>query len=386
MSNEPADIRTLLNSVLDRQGGDCGWSLLAPRLHSLDALSPFEKTLLPLAYDRWRRSGGNVADMPVVHGLYRKTIVRNRLFLIECEKIIATLRAAGIDALVFKSGGLLGRLLPEQGVRAIADIDLWVRPSQIAKALKVLGSLAKGPSLSDHAVTISIPSGLQLDLHTLPSHIYADRFNTAAAGEALFDSAYGGHSDGHLSVSDLLYFSFLNPLFSHPPGESRSAFALLELDMALAADAVTDEVLHDVSRRVREDQTAAVFLEHCQWLGTGQSARIDRFIGMAVAPAAQPRDVELAQLLSRQTSGASDRNGNDAWLRTHARSDALASGRLPVGKASVFSGVARRFYGIVRRDPGMLLVWCTRRSSWQRLWRVGRHMTGKQPYTKSSCD
>lgn len=376
MSDETAGTRALLTSFLDRAGGDSGWSLLAPRIHAPDDLSALERTLLPLAFERWRQDGRPVGNMHVLRGIHRKTVVRNRLFLLESARSLAALRAAGVDALVFKSGGLLGRLLPDTGLRPIADIDLWVRPSQIRAAIGVLGSAAEASPGEDHAVTIEIASGLQLDLHTLPSHIHTSRPGTQASAEALFDSAWAQRADGGLSVADLLYFSFLNPLYSHPPGEARAAFALLELAAALTAPAVTGDVLEGVLRRVQDDGSAAVFLEHALWLGPGVSPHVDRFIAKAVQPAATPGDMELARQLAHQAHNAASLSVHQRWIRTHARGEALAARRVPGGTPGTYSGVARHFFGVIRRNPRMLLVWAGRPSSWRRLWRIGRHVTG----------
>ncbi|PZF77915.1 hypothetical protein DK847_05665 [Aestuariivirga litoralis] len=375
MSDETAGTRALLTSFLGGPGSDSGWSLLAPRIHAPDDLSPLERTLLPLAFERWRQDGRAIDSMHVLRGIHRKTVVRNRLFLLESARSLAALRAAGVDALVFKSGGLLGRLLPDTGLRPIADIDLWVRPSQIRAATRALGTAGASPG-EDHAVTIEIASGLQLDLHSLPSHIHTSRLATAASAEALFDSAWAQREDGALSAADLLYFSFLNPLYSHPPGGARAAFALLELAAALGALPVTDDVLQGVLRRVQDDGSAAVFLEHASWLGPGVSPAIDRFIATAVQPAATPHDIELALRLSRQARNTAGLSVHQRWLRTHARGEALASRRMPGGTPATYSGVARHFLGVMRRNPRMLLVWAGRPSSWRRLWHIGRHVAG----------
>ena len=376
INNDFSSLRTLLISFLNKEGGDSGWSVIAPSVHSLDDLTPFERTLLPLAYDRWSQSGRNVENMQVLRGIYRKTLVRNRLFLTECSKIIQDLRNAHIDVVVFKSGGLLGRLLPEKGVRAIGDIDVWVRPSQIELALQILGRPSEGPPDSRHSVAIDLPSGLQLDLHMFPSHIFIQRSVTDQAGEAIFDMVYRRSDAGVLSTSDLLYYSFLNPLFSHSPEEGRAAFALLELNEALTASSVTDDVLLDVSRLIRDDQTAAVFLEHYEWLGADLFPNIDRFISMAVAPAATQSDLQLARTLACQLSKIKSQDEHESWLRHHARKHALASRIPPSGGLGVYSAVFKHHYGTLRHDPSILFLWLGRRASWQRLWKIARDVVG----------
>jgi len=61
------------------RGGDCGWSQLAPSVDHLDALTDFEKMVLPLAFDCWRAAGRSVTNLGMLRGTHRKTIVRNRV-------------------------------------------------------------------------------------------------------------------------------------------------------------------------------------------------------------------------------------------------------------------------------------------------------------------
>jgi hypothetical protein len=332
MNHPLPSLHELLISFLDRDSGDSGWSVIAPLANALDDLTPFQKTLLPLAYQRWHQSGRDVESLYVMRGIYRKTWVRNRLFLIECAKTLQDLRAAQIDALVFKGGGLLGRLLPDKGLRAISDIDLWIRPSQFDLALQVLASPDKEPSARNHAVVMQHASGLQLDLHALPSHLYTQRALRKPAAEDLFEQAYRRNDNGNLCTSDLLYYSFLNPLFEHPPGEGRAAFALLELNEVLAGPSVTDGVLREVSQRIKQDQTAAVFLEHHAWLGRGHSPHLDRFFNIAVESVAAAQDWSLVRTLPGQLSKLTAQD--ETWLNHHVRRRALAL-RTPIPMAFI---------------------------------------------------
>lgn len=372
MNNNASSLHPLLISFLDRDSGDSGWSVISPLVGSLDDLTPFEKTLLPLAYDRWHQSGRHVQDMFVLRGIYRKTLVRNRLFLIECAKVLLKLRAAQIDVLVFKSGGLLGRLLPEKGLRAISDIDIWVRPSQFDRALNVLGTTDQW-STSVHAVLIHLPCGLQLDIHRLPSHIYAQRSWTKQDAEALFDAALQRSEAGLMSMADLLYYSFLNPFFAHAPGEDRAAFALIELNEVLSAPSITDAVLREVSQRIKEDQTAAVFLEHHEWLGKGFCSNIDRFIQRAVEPVATEEDLKLARSLPLQGPRSKAQDEHASWFVSHhLRKPALAL-RTPVkGTIGAYVVLFKYFLGVLQQNPSTVMLWLGRGTSWQRLWKICR--------------
>lgn len=75
--------------------GGCGRSQLAPRVEHLDALTGFEKMVLPLAFDCLSAAGRSVTNLGLLRGIHRKKIVRNRVLGVECEKLW---RGAGVDA------------------------------------------------------------------------------------------------------------------------------------------------------------------------------------------------------------------------------------------------------------------------------------------------
>ena len=367
MQNNYSNIHSLLVSFLNKDGGDSGWSVLAPAVHSPDHLTPFEKTLLPLAYERWYHYGRNVENMHVLRGIYRKTLVKNRIYLIECSKVLKNLRAAKIEALVFKSGGLLGRLLPQRGLRAISDIDIWVRPSQIDLALQILGNKDKKLLRSEHAIAFNTPIGLQLDLHIYPSHIFTQRYTTKQMGEVIFEMVSNRSDRGIMSTSDLIYYSFLNPLFAHSPGEERAAFALLELNEALIASSVTDDVLREVSLHIQNDQTAAVFLDHYEWLGGGKLfPNLDRFLNIAVIPSTTRGDLQFAKTLFCQLSKL---KVADEHHTNGTRRYALAFRKLTT-RRDFYTTLFKNFYARLRYKPSILFLWLSRPRSWQRLWKI----------------
>jgi len=367
MQNNNSNIHSLLVSFLNKDGGDSGWSVLAPAVHSPDHLSPFEKTLLPLAYERWYHHGRNVESMHVLRGIYRKTLVKNRIYLIECSKVLKDFRAAKIEALVFKGGGLLGRLLPQKGLRAISDIDIWVRPRQIDLAFQVLGIKDKNLLKSRHAIAFNTQIGLQLDLHIFPSDIFTRRYTTKQTGEVMFEMVSKRSDRGIMSTSDLIYYSFLNPLFAHSPGEERAAFALLELNEALISSSVTDDVLREVSLRIRDDQTAAVFLDHYEWLGGGKLfPNLDRFLNMAVMPSTTRRDLQFAKTLFCRLSKLKVAGEHHANV---SRRYALAFKKL-ITRRAIYTVLFKDLYAALKLNPSILFLWLSRRRSWQRLWKM----------------
>jgi hypothetical protein len=75
-----------------------------------------------------------------LHDAYRHNILQAVLQQQTIERVIARLRAAGIEPILVK-GWAVARLYPEQGLRPCGDIDLCVRPEQFAAAKIVLEKL-----------------------------------------------------------------------------------------------------------------------------------------------------------------------------------------------------------------------------------------------------
>jgi hypothetical protein len=259
----------------DADGGDNCWPIVLPRLHNLDLLTEIELIALPWLYRRWQESGRDVTSLALVRGLHRKMIVRNRLLLVGARDALSQLRDAGIDGALFKGTGLLGRCVPPTGLRAMSDIDLWIRPSQQSRGFSTLGADRLYPDMSVHAETTRDSLGREIDIHIVPSHLFSRRGISMTAAENLFDSALIEGSTGRLSEASLVYFSILNPLFVQEPGRARVAFSLFELDAVLRNQSDSLQLVSELARLARRDDTLLVFVEHLDWLGTGASPPLD---------------------------------------------------------------------------------------------------------------
>lgn len=346
---------------------DSGWSIMSPRLNSLDDLSPFETMMLPLAYDRWKSDGRQVDTFPIFRGIYRKTLVRNRLFVSQRDRIMTSLRAGGVDAVIFKGGALIGTFLPERGIRAISDIDLWVRPSHLDKALSILGSKHHRLKHGLHALAVNIPSGLQVDVHVWPSNLFSLRNRSWYDAEIAFSNVWLRSTQGVPHAAELLYLSFVNPLYSHAPGEPRAAFALIELDLAINSWRASDEILSEIGKRIAQDKTGAIFLEHMNWLGRGASKSIDRFTDLALSPALTSEDIGLVDWLAA-VRPSSDLIGDDAnFVHGAIRKYALAIRRPLTARLHRALAIVHHILPTVRRDPTLLSNWVRRMRSWRRL-------------------
>jgi hypothetical protein len=123
------------------------WRLSHP---SLELTASQLKEITPLlqksgaAALSWRRvQSSDLRDVPHAKALrqsYRQCTLRAALIQQTIKRAISHLRSMGIEPILVK-GWAAARLYPEQGLRPYGDIDLCVRPEQIAKAKSVLKNL-----------------------------------------------------------------------------------------------------------------------------------------------------------------------------------------------------------------------------------------------------
>lgn len=362
-------LRPLLTAILsgDRYGPG-SWDLLRGRIKDLDALSPFELTALPLLLIRWQEQGCDLDGFPVLRGLRRKMIVRNRLVLNGARAAMGQLQSTGIDVLPLKGVGLLGRGLPETGLRAFGDADLWVRPSQFNVAYELFRGPGQRLSHGRHAGMTRDPLGRELDLHILPSHIFVRRRSSRTDAEALFDRCWQRRTGSEPSLADLIYLSFLNPLYSHAPGEVRAAFALIEFNAVLNHPDVSDSTLKGVVANAIADRTLSVFVEHLDWLGLGVSPVLDRFRREVLEPVLTGND----QVLRRWTAELHQQTAFDWMLANELRHHAHSEQSPPLSASRVTQSMLQDLLQVIRLNPLRLVTWLGRRSSWQRLWNLTR--------------
>jgi hypothetical protein len=77
------------------------------------------------------------ASFQQLHDAYRLHSVQSAVHEHEVRDVFTRLRAQGVEPLLLK-GWAIARRYPEPGFRPYGDIDLWVPPSQAAKAFEVL--------------------------------------------------------------------------------------------------------------------------------------------------------------------------------------------------------------------------------------------------------
>jgi len=350
--------------------GRGSWVLMANRLEDLDSLSTFERTVLPMLVGRWQREGRDLASLPIPRGLHRRMIVRNRIVLDGAREALDRLAAAGIDAIPLKSAALAGRVLPERGLRPLADVDLWVRPSAHRAGVRLLARLervrsGRGAS-SPHAQVVRDTVGRELDLHRHPSHLYASRGCTRTEAERRFDRTWDRRVDGRPPLSDILHLALVNALFSHAPEEPRAAFALIEFDAVLRHPDVTAAILDDVVAHAIEDRTATILVEHLDRLGPGVSAPLDRFLHDHLAPSLTADD----RALRAWTADQHRRTGTDARFPLWLRQAAHTRQSVPQRTRTVARWLLRAEAQNLRHAPWAPITRLLRPRTWHRLGRL----------------
>jgi hypothetical protein len=357
-------IRSLLRAILSEDSSKPStWPILAERLRDLDQLTTFEQMVLPMLVERWQAQGQRLDELPLLRGLRRKMLVRNRLLLTGAQAALERFCSAGIDAIPLKWVALVGRGLPAAGLRAIADIDLWVRPSQFDQASAVYATRAIDPLRDVHATTTVDASGRELDLHQVPSHLFSLRPRSAQGAAKLFERTWRRRVGNQPARADVIYFSFLNPLFFHAPGDSRAAFALIELDVVLRHTEVSDRTLQLVVANAVEDKTVAIFVEHLHWLGTGASATLDRFLREWLEPALTSNDRAMLHWIG----ALQHLPGFDPAYRHELRGLTYAQSAIPRSSWMVARSLAATHTKAVWSKPWLLATWLVRRRSWRRL-------------------
>jgi hypothetical protein len=289
-------------------------------------MTDLEQVSLPWLYAQWQDIGRDVSSLVIIRGVRRKMIVRNRILLAGSRQIVSKLQDAGIDAAFIKGAGLLGSFLPEIGLRSMADIDLWIRPSQQTEGFAGLGARRNSKDINVHAETIKDSYAREIDIHILPSHIFTMRKLSASAAESMFTQAWLEPSIGRLSDDALVYFSILNNLFVHIPGETRAAFCLFELDAILRKQTEPVKLMSELVKHARRDHTVSIFVEHLDWLGSGASLLLDELLKLMEAALTLEEQSSLGWLRDLYSSGE-----NYGWYSRQARLFVHVEQSLPPG-------------------------------------------------------
>ncbi len=168
----------LLGAALHQDGrAISNWQDWWAQAGSLDGLDVGEYRLIPLVYRNLKTLGyGEAAEMGRLHGIYRQTWLRNRIAEARLLEAVHALQSVGIESLALKGMAMVGIAYGESGVRPMNDIDLLVHGKDFRRAVAELNgrdwTFSQGRPGEElrfarlfHAVALSHPSGIELDLH-----------------------------------------------------------------------------------------------------------------------------------------------------------------------------------------------------------------------------
>jgi hypothetical protein len=96
--------------------------------------------LLPLAYQNLSRHGCTDPRMGLLKGVYRRVWIETNRIFHRAAPVLQALREAGIDLLLLKGAPIAVAYYRNPSLRAMSDIDVCIRRSQLEAADRVLGA------------------------------------------------------------------------------------------------------------------------------------------------------------------------------------------------------------------------------------------------------
>jgi hypothetical protein len=155
-------------ALLENEQGERAWSELNPKL-DIQRLEAGSTVLLPLLYERLRDKPAADPFVPRLKGVYRYVWYRNQVAMRALLEMLALLRGAGIEAIVFGGAALVARYYRSLGVRPIDEAAVLVRPRQRQDATTVLKqagwSIARGSGRSQGLQPAAAGDGRMAALH-----------------------------------------------------------------------------------------------------------------------------------------------------------------------------------------------------------------------------
>lgn len=212
----PTDIqRELLKACLlegeERVRADATFRALT----NLDDLDAGSHRLLPLFYRRLMREGRQDPDLGRLSGVHRKAWYENLFLRKRAEELIGHLESRGISTMLLKGAGLHTTVYhDEPTLRPLDDVDVMVRESQIAAAIRAVQDLGymrmrhqlykdEWPGLL-HSCSYRRGYRESVDLHCRPLRFQMDSGFTERAWARSVDVKLGGVSTRTLDPTDHL--------------------------------------------------------------------------------------------------------------------------------------------------------------------------------------
>lgn len=155
-------------ALLENEHSEEAWSQLTPRL-DIQQLEAGSTVLLPLLYERLRDTAAADSFLPRLKGVYRYVWYRNQVGMKALLDMLALLRDAGIETMVFGGAALVARYYQSLGVRPIDEAAVLVRPPQRQHATSVLmqagWSITNSSGRAHRVQPAAARDGRMADLH-----------------------------------------------------------------------------------------------------------------------------------------------------------------------------------------------------------------------------
>lgn len=136
------------------------------------ALDPASWRLLPLLYRNLQIHGVEPQSLQLYRRAYERTWAENQFMFEHAAALARKLHDAGIDVLFLKGVALAHVFYADPALRPMSDIDILIRPGQIAAATAVCRQLGWRPLFEpgdlfplDQGVHFTLGTEFQLDLH-----------------------------------------------------------------------------------------------------------------------------------------------------------------------------------------------------------------------------
>jgi Uncharacterised nucleotidyltransferase len=168
----PTERQTLLlrAAVCESATAVHAWELVRPSL-DLETLEAESSSLLPLVQRRLANAGVDDPLLPRLLGMHKRTWYVNQLRLDRLVPALEAVQGAGVEPLVVGGCELAVHYHADLGVRAIPDLQLLVRPEQLAPAARALetgGWTSRHPTR--HRLSYKSADGERVVLHARLFH------------------------------------------------------------------------------------------------------------------------------------------------------------------------------------------------------------------------
>jgi hypothetical protein len=159
-------------ALLPDQAARAAWQQVRAS-HAVDALDRASQSLLPLVYRNLVRLGVPDEEIDWLKQCYLLTWSENQRVYHAILPLLRAFEQAGIDAVALKGLALIARYYRDPGLRPMADVDLLLHPSDVARATELAARLDWHPRQRPtaafrrvkHAGPFDHPTGVACDIH-----------------------------------------------------------------------------------------------------------------------------------------------------------------------------------------------------------------------------